>query len=250
LEGEVATAGVYQAQPGETLRSLVRRVGGISRDAFLYGAIFTRESVRAEQQRRLDDFVTQSERDVEAAATRGTRSVVNSDDAIALNTSLEAQRRLVDKLKGVRSTGRVVLDIKPGESDPNSLPELVLEDGDTLFVPYRASTVNVIGAVYNDNAFLFENDRHVSHYLRRAGGTTRNGDKGNVLVIRANGNIERAPQSMSWFTSGDRRVLPGDTIVVPQNIVAIGLLRGLRDWSQIFAQFAIGVAGLRAITRD
>ena len=247
LEGEFATAGVYQAQPGESLRTLVRRIGGLSPDAFLYGAVFTRESVRADQQKRLDDFVTQSEKEVEAAASRGTRNLTNAGDVVGLNASIEAQRRLLDKMKTLRATGRVVLDIKPGENDPETLPDLVLEDGDTLYVPYRASTVNVIGAVYNDNSYLYEESRKVSHYLRRAGGTTRNGDKGNVFVIRANGNVERAPQSAAWFTSGDRRVLPGDTIVVPQQITSIGWLRGLRDWSQIFAQFAIGVAGIHAL---
>ena len=247
LEGEFATAGVYQAMPGETLRALVKRVGGLSPDAFLYGAVLTRESVRVEQQKRLDDFVTQSEKDLEAAATRNTRNVTNPGDVVGLNAAAESQRRLIDKFKTIRAQGRVVLDIKPGDNDPATLPELVLEDGDALYVPYRASTVNVIGAVYNDNSFLFEENRKVSDYLRRAGGTTRNGDKGNVFVIRANGNIEKAPQSSAWFSSGDRRVLPGDTIVVPQQVSSIGWMRGLRDWSQIFAQLAIGVAGLHSI---
>ena len=43
LEGEFVTAGVYQVQHGETLHELIARVGGLTPQAYLYGAEFTRE---------------------------------------------------------------------------------------------------------------------------------------------------------------------------------------------------------------
>jgi protein involved in polysaccharide export with SLBB domain len=63
LEGEFAAAGVYQVQPGETLRQVVERVGGLSPNAYLYGAEFTRESTRIQQQRQLDDALTRLEQE-------------------------------------------------------------------------------------------------------------------------------------------------------------------------------------------
>jgi protein involved in polysaccharide export with SLBB domain len=50
LEGEFVHAGIYSVQPGETLRDLVRRAGGLTSNAYLYGSEFTRESTRALQQ--------------------------------------------------------------------------------------------------------------------------------------------------------------------------------------------------------
>jgi protein involved in polysaccharide export with SLBB domain len=57
LEGEFQTAGVYQVEGGETLRHLIARVGGLTPQAYLYGAEFTRESTKEDQQKRLDEYV-------------------------------------------------------------------------------------------------------------------------------------------------------------------------------------------------
>jgi polysaccharide export outer membrane protein len=46
VEGEVENAGVYSAEAGETLRALVKRAGGITPGAYLYGIQFTRESTQ------------------------------------------------------------------------------------------------------------------------------------------------------------------------------------------------------------
>ena len=58
LEGEFVHAGVYSVLPGETLRQLVIRAGGLTPQAYLYGSQFSRESTRREQQQRLDEYVS------------------------------------------------------------------------------------------------------------------------------------------------------------------------------------------------
>src|SRR5581483_10767943 len=68
LEGEFTAAGIYSVKPGETLAQLIQRAGGLTPQAYLYGAEFTRESTRADQQRRLDEFVREMEKQVEQAA--------------------------------------------------------------------------------------------------------------------------------------------------------------------------------------
>ena len=79
LEGEFKASGVYQVQPGESLRHLVARVGGFTPQAYLYGAEFTRQSVREDQQQRLDQYVTDLEKSFErgklAAQPHPRRSV-------------------------------------------------------------------------------------------------------------------------------------------------------------------------------
>jgi protein involved in polysaccharide export with SLBB domain len=54
LEGEFKAAGIYRLEPGESLRHLVERAGGLTENAYLFGAQFTRESTRQDQQKRLD----------------------------------------------------------------------------------------------------------------------------------------------------------------------------------------------------
>jgi protein involved in polysaccharide export with SLBB domain len=247
LEGEFRTAGVYQAKPGETVRHLVERVGGFTPSAYLYGAEFTRESVRADQQKGLDQLIEKLEEDISRNAM--APSGVNPDEIADNRAKLDAQRQLVERLREVKATGRVVLDLRPNSTAVADLPEIALEDGDRFVVPYRPSTVEMLGAVYNKNSFLYRREARLDDYLKRAGGPTRDADTSRMFVIRADGSI-LSKQSVKGLWNGgfaSVRLMPGDAIVVPERLNRGSFLKGLRDWSQVFSQFALGAAAIRVI---
>jgi protein involved in polysaccharide export with SLBB domain len=247
LEGEFVTAGVYQAQPGETLRHLISRVGGLTPQAYLYGAEFTRESTREDQQKRLDEYINDLGRSIERN-TSGQRSL-NGDEAVAERQAVEGQRRLLDKLRQMKATGRIVLELKPTADNINQMPDLMLEDGDRLLVPFKPATVNVIGSVYNSNAFIFKPSKTVSDYMRLSGGPTRNGDKGRSFVIRADGTTLGGHGHHDLFVNSfeQARLMPGDTIVVPEKLDKGVVLRGFKDWTQIISTFVIGAAAAKVL---
>ncbi len=247
LEGEFRTAGVYQAEPGETVRHLVERVGGFTPSAYLYGAEFTRASVRADQQKGLDQLIEKLEEDISRNAM--APSGVNPDEVADNRAKLDAQRQLVEKLREVKATGRVVLDLTPNSAAVADLPEIALEDGDRFVVPYRPSTVEMLGAVYNKNSFLYRREARLDDYLKRAGGPTRDADTSRMFVIRADGSV-LSKQSVKGLWNGgfaSLRLMPGDAIVVPERLNRGSFLKGLRDWSQVFSQFALGAAAIRVI---
>ena len=247
LEGEFLTAGVYQVQPGETLRHLISRVGGFTPDAYLYGAEFTRESTREDQQKRLDEYINELEKSIERNAS-GQRSLTG-DEAVAERQAVDSQRRLLDKLRQMRATGRVVLELKPTADNLKELPDLMLEDGDRLLVPFKPATVNVIGSVYNSNSFIFKPGKTVSDYMRLSGGPTKNGDKGRSFVIRADGTTLSGNGHNALFLNGfeEARLMPGDTIVVPEKLDKGAVLRGFKDWTQIISTFVIGAAAAKVL---
>jgi len=252
LEGEVKAGGVYQAQTGDTLRGLVERAGGLTENAYLFGAEFTRVSTRNEQQARLDAFLDEMDREVErAASTAATRGAGSPDEAKALEARADAQRRLVARLRLVKATGRVVLEIKPKDSSVADLPDMLLEDGDHLVIPSRPATVQVIGAVYNENSHLYRPGKQISDYLRAAGGKKRQADGGHMFVIRADGSVVgKASSSGLWGAGFDSlRLMPGDTIVVPERLDKTDRGRALRDWVQILSQIALSGAVFRSITK-
>jgi polysaccharide export outer membrane protein len=247
LEGEFQTAGVYQAESGETLRHLVERAGAFTGNAYLYGAEFIRESVRLEQQKGLDQMVEKLEEDISRNALVPAGAI--SEDPTEKRAQLEAQRELVDKLREVKATGRVVLDLTPNSAGVKDLPEIALEDGDRFVVPYRPATVEMLGALYNKNSFLYRREERVEDYLRRAGGPTRDADRSRMFVIRADGSV-LSKQSVKGLWNGgfaSLRLMPGDAIVVPERLNQGAFLKGLRDWSQVFSQFALGAAAVRVI---
>jgi polysaccharide export outer membrane protein len=247
LEGEFQTAGVYQVEVGESFRHLVARVGGFTPRAYLYGAEFTRESVRIDQQKGLDQLIERLDEDISRDTL--SSSGLNADDVAENRVKLEAQRQLVDKLQDIKATGRVVLDLKPEAAGVGDLPEIALEDGDRFVVPYRPSTVEMLGAVYNKNSFLYQREQGVDSYLKRAGGPTRDADTGRMFIIRADGSV-LSKQSVKGLWNGgfgSVRLMPGDAVVVPERLSHGSVLKGLRDWSQVFAQFALGAAAIRVI---
>ena len=41
--------------------------------------------------------------------------------------------------------------------------------------------------------------------------------------------------------------MPVDTVVVPERFKTTTVLRDLKDWSQVFAQFALGAAAIKVL---
>ena len=151
-------------------------------------------------------------------------------------------------MRRVKATGRVVLDIPPQNASEKNLPELALEDGDRFFVPSKPSTASVMGMVYNENAFIFKPGTRVSDYLTKAGGPTRDADKSRIYLLRADGSVLSAQNSSSIFGSfSSEELMAGDTVVVPELLDKFSFTRELKDWAQIFYQFALGVAGIKIL---
>jgi protein involved in polysaccharide export with SLBB domain len=249
LEGEFVHSGVYSAQPGETLRDLVRRAGGLTPKAYLYGADFTRQSTRVLQQQRIDeyarDIAIQSDRGTQALAIVGNTAGATSDVA----ASRIAAQELSARLSQIRATGRIVLQFQPNSSNIDDVPPISLENGDRFVVPSEPATVNVVGAVYDQNSFLYHPGSAVIHYLRLAGGSNRDADAHHSFVIRADGSVvgrSSMKNQGAWGKSFDNiRLNPGDTLVVPEKTLRPTAIRSFLDWSEMFAQLALGAAAIR-----
>ena len=249
LEGEFLAPGIYQILPGETLRQLIARVGGFTGNAYLFGSEFTRESTREFQQKRLDDAIDFLEKEIQRTLVAAAGSAVEKEDVEGARLRAEGQKLLISRLRLARATGRIVLELPTEQPQMKDLPELALEDGDRFVVPSRPSTVAVVGAVYNQNAFIYRTDQRVSDYLSRAGGPTKDADTGSIYVVRADGSVISQRQSSSFFGGGvtGERLTPGDAIIVPEDLEKWRFTKSLKDWTQILYQFALGVAGLKVL---
>jgi protein involved in polysaccharide export with SLBB domain len=249
LDGEFVHSGVYSARPDETLKELVERAGGISPKAYLYGSMFTRESVRIAQQARIEEYARALQTRIQRASLAIAASSSSPQDLASGSSAQNSERDLVAALRQVRATGRIVLTLKPDSAGTISLPDMTMENGDRFVIPPAPAIVNVIGAVYNQNAFLFVRGRRVSGYLQQAGGPNRDADQKHSFIIRANGDIvSRETTSSVWGNEFAGLTLnPGDTIVVPEKTFKPSALRGAAEWTQVFAQLALGAAAINSI---
>lgn len=245
LAGEFKAAGIYQALPGETLQKLVKRVGGVTSDAYLYGAEFTRESNRITQEKQFKAMLDRMERELEGSASGRLQSATDAAMVAAEKANIDARRETLRRMKKLRPTGRIPLEVAP-DTGIDQLPDLALEDGDKIVVPQKPAVMYVIGAVFNESSFLYKPNKTFGNYLEQAGGVTRDADESRIYVLKADGSV--APENSSWFKMGSsRQLLPGDTIVVPEKQDKSSFTKQLRDWTQILYQFGIGVAALRVL---
>ncbi len=249
LEGEFAAAGTYGVQPGETLRQLVQRVGGFTKDAYIYGSQFTRESTRVIQQQRLNQYTQELERRIKLAEANSVNNALNPQDEVANIAGLQNARAVVMQLHQLSATGRIVLDVKPGAQSITDIPDLPLEDGDIFVVPQVPPSVDVFGSVYTQNSFLYDRRMRAGDYIRKAGGGTRTADTGRSFIVRADGSVVSRQYSNALFagTFSAIQLNPGDAIIVPERVDKRPLLRNLVDVATIIGQFGLGVAAINVL---
>lgn len=256
IQGEVLFPGTYAIYKGEKLSSVLERAGGYSPDAYLRGAVFTRESLKETQQSRLNQLILEQEQEIHRISSDIARGALSPEDVASSQTILEARKALLDKLKETPATGRMVLSLTPIGNLQGALDDIELLSGDTLVIPKNPQSVTVLGQVYNPVSLAFRPGQTVGHYLERVGGAKKDADTSEMFVVRADGTVISAQQSgwgvrwnsesNRWITGGFKstRLYPGDTILVPEKIQRVAWLREIRDISTIIFQLALGAAAV------
>ena len=257
LSGEVMTPGEYQITPGETLPQLLKRVGGLTPQAYVFGTEFNRESVRTRQQDNLDTLIRKLE--AQSQAQTGNLIANKSSDNAAQAQLLQQQQQAqvqsqISRLKALKSNGRLALELDPQAQSLATLPALPLEDGDRILVPATPGFVSAFGSINNENVFIYKQGKTVADVLKSAG-MTEDAEPDQAFVLRADGSIIARRDRSGLFGGGFEsiQVMPGDTVVVPAQIDRESrynaLVRGFKDWTQILSNFGLGVAAINSISK-
>lgn len=111
------------------------------------------------------------------------------------------------------STGRVDLDLSAAMGSPGGENDLLLQPGDSLYVPELNGTVKVEGEVNAPVSVRYVPGKGLDYYIGNAGGYTSLADKGRTSVRYADGSA-RVRSSFLFFHSYPAPG-PGSTILVP-----------------------------------
>lgn len=250
VEGEVNFPGNYSIRKEERLSSVLERAGGFSSYAYLRGAVFKRVSVEELQQERLSGLAEKLEIDIARLSSEEVQGALSQEDLLLQNQYVSSQKALLSKLKSVRASGRIIITLDTLEALKGSPDDIVLENGDHLLIPKIPHTVNVLGAVYNPTALVYdESNKSVGHYLAQTGGITASAENDLIYVVRANGSVI-SKNSRSWwvrtFSDFDRLPMyPGDSVLVPEKVIRPRGLKDVKDITQILYQIAT-TAGVTA----
>ncbi len=254
VTGEVFFPGTYQIRKDERLSSIIERAGGHTEEAYLRGAVFTRESVRKIQQERMDDLLTKMEIQIAREGSSEIQAALSAEDLAARQQGLTGMQMLIEKLKASKASGRVVVALLPPKTLRRTKYDLLLENGDAIHVPHKINTINILGAVYNPTTLILDEDRpNLKYYLAQVGGPTENAEEKHMYIIRADGTVSSKQRGTwtgaSWSQEKKRwgfwdkfeatKLYPGDTVLVPEKVARPAVLRDLKDISQILYQIAV-----------
>lgn len=244
LKGEVKFPGTYVIEYGDKLADVIKRAGGFTNEAFLYGAVFSRESVKELQKKRLRESLVKLKQ--KAAAMGSVPKAVGQSDGKTMSDTANTIDSLSKEAEALEPIGRVTIELKNDiELFSKSSSNLSLKDKDELIIPSFNDTVLVMGQVMNPTAIIYDDDDDVATYLSKAGGLTQLADDDNIYVIHANGEAQK--YSAGIFLSDSVNVKTGDVIVVPQELVTTTGMQFAKDISGILYQFAVTAAALTTV---
>ena len=192
IAGEAVFAGGYTlVEKNERLSDLVRRAGGLTPDAYVKGGRLIRqmnEEERAQRQAALD------------------MALMNAgSDSISV-----AKLRLSDRYT-------IGIELDKALANPGSDYDVVLREGDYLYIPEYISTVKITGEVQYPNTVTYLSGRGISYYVNQAGGYGKMAKKRRAYVVHMNGTVSRLKR---W---GRNRIEPGSQIIVPSKKERKGL---------------------------
>lgn len=236
LKGELKFPGTYTIRRGETLTELLERAGGFSRFAEQKAAVFTRASIKEQEERQLARLSTELRRDI------ASKSFQNSVSSSTL--SYEEMNMLLNDLASVEAVGRLVIDLP---LIVNNQQNLVLQDGDTLYVPSKRDSISVIGEVNYSTSHLYKSGVSVDDYIALSGGLKERAAEEQIYIIKANGSV-KIPNTGGWFAANNAEQLePGDTIVIPMDASHMDKLTLWSTATQIMYQLGVAVAAISGI---
>ena len=230
LKGEVRFPGDYSFTRGENLGDIIRRAGGLNGLAHAEAAVFTREDLRLQEAKKLEQIQERLKSDI------ATAELENANNGGGRGTAAAADK-LLETLSASEAVGRLVIDL-PRIMD-GSLEDVQLQHGDALMIPKYRQEISVLGEVQQPTAHLYNNDFRLHDYIDLSGGTKKSADRKRIYVLKANGSVALSGGS-GWLSLKRLKIEAGDTIVVPIDADKQKTLTVWSEATQIIYQLALG----------
>ena len=188
LSGEVLYTGEYVlATAGERLSDVIYKAGGLTPEAYVRGASIRR--LMTENERVQVETILKVAANNQGSDSLSTASLANSLDSIY----------------------PVGVDVEQALKNPGCSDDIILRDGDQIFIPKYNSTVKISGSVLYPNTVTFERSK-LKDYISQAGGYTDQARR-RPFVIYMNGKV--AATRPGFFYKKYPKIEPGCEVVVP-----------------------------------
>ena len=213
VEGEILFEGSYaMTSREERLSDLIRKAGGSTKNAYLRGAKLTRVATEGEK-KRMGDVIRLMSRQL----------------GEAMMDSLDIH---------VEDHFTVGIDLEKALANPGSTSDIVLREGDVVFIPKSTNTVKINGAVMVPNTVSYIAGKNIDYYLNQAGGYSDNAKKSKKFIVYMNGQVTKVKGS------GKKQIEPGCEIIVPSRSKKRTNMGEILGYATSFSSLGMMIASL------
>lgn len=228
VEGEVVYPGNYNIiSKTERISDLLNRAGGFSRYANSRDAFLIRFERMHPVERRLNTILSENIKNVLAAqvenkidATTLKKAGINSPEMFAGFDTLQAKMAGIAMAEEVfNPEGIVGIDLVDLMRNPGGRNDLLLEEGDILYIPREVQTVRVVGQVLFPTIIRYEKGSSAKQYINSAGGFSEKANRSKLFVLYANGTAKSTRSFLGIKIYPP--VKPGSRVIVPEKPLEI-----------------------------
>ena len=188
VNGEITFAGSYVlATKNARLSDIIAKAGGVTPESYVKGASLKRQ-LTEDELKRMETLLALSEANKQSRDSIGVALMNVKDYSVGI-------------------------DLEKALANPGSIDDVVLRDGDELYIPQMQSTVKMSGAVTYPNSVTYTKGMSVMDCLSQAGGYNDIARK-YPIVIYMNGKVATTKRTAIFFKRYPK-VEPGCEIVVP-----------------------------------
>jgi len=199
LDGEVAGTHTIVVPKGTSLGELLNKIP-YSPLANKNAVQIYRKSIAKLQKQLLEAQL----KDLEARVL--TASSVTTGGAQIRKEEAQLIMDFIQRARKIEPKGRVVLNKE------SNLSKVILEDGDTIYIPKKSSVITIQGEVKIPGAQTYVPGYKIMDYIKSVGGFTDRADKEHVLIIRQSGKV--ITYDADAFFRKSVKIKPGDSILV------------------------------------
>jgi protein involved in polysaccharide export with SLBB domain len=227
IDGEHGNLHTIMVKKGENLKSLLSKI--ILTPLSDVGAVqLYRRSVALRQKRLIDANL----KDLEARVMKTGSSTIEEakirkeESALVLN--------FIKRASKVKPKGQVIIN------EATDLANVILEDGDRVFIPKKSHIIVVEGEVSLPNAQTFVPNYTIADYIESCGGYSPRANEEKVLLVKKNGRV-LTYNARSWWDTKSLQIKAGDSILVLGKVDSKNI-QITSSITQILYQIAVGAA--------
>jgi polysaccharide export outer membrane protein len=240
ISGAVMKPGTYVMSENESIKDLVDKAGGYTKNSYIYGAIYINEDAK-KINKKANDILYQEFLD---------NIIAISQQNINENFDLTPIIKLTKEIKGSEANGRVIIDLE----DESSLVSYSVKDGDHLLIPETNNVVYVYGETSSEGAVMYSENKSVEYFIEKSGGYKRFANKDSIYVLHPNGESQLYISKRNIFESSPKssiNIMPGSIIFVPRELDESTPRRlAAQAYVSILGNLGIALASLSSINNN